>query len=222
MTRPRTIAIDGPAGSGKSTISEQLARRYGYTFLDTGVFYRAITYLSLQAQIAPDDDLALEPLLLSLKLSILADPQRGDRIIANGEDVTDQLRTSAVEAGVSAIAQNPLVRESILPLQRQIAEQGNIILAGRDIGTVVLPDADLKLYIDASLEERARRRHAQNIEAGKTSTQETVTTDLARRDRVDSERATAPLSKADDAIYILTDGKTIEQVVDEISPLIEN
>lgn len=221
MTRPRTIAIDGPAGSGKSTICELIARRYGYIFVDTGAFYRAITYAVLKAGLPIEESPALADLLTSLQLRVESDDQSGYRVLANGEDITAELRTRQVESNVSAIAQMPLVRTELLPIQRDVAAGGHIILAGRDIGTVVLPDADLKLFLDASLPERARRRHLQEATSGKKSTQEAVQAALLERDRIDSERSLAPLVQAEDAIYILTDGKEIEGVVAEISAIIE-
>lgn len=220
MPKPNTIAVDGPAGSGKSTICERLAQKYGYHFVDTGAFYRAMTYLVLKAHIALDDLETITATVHQAVFQIEHHPAASYRVIANGEDVTDRLRTKDVEGAVSVIAKMGVVREGLLPVQRELAAQGNIILAGRDIGTVVLPEADLKLYIDASLEERARRRHLQTAE--KNNNQQEVQTELARRDKLDSEREIAPLTIADGAIYILTDNKTIDEVVAEISYLIEN
>lgn len=216
MPHPMTIAIDGPAGSGKSTICERIAQTYGYIFVDTGAFYRAIAYIVHKTQASLDDAQVIGNLVETLQLQFIADAVHGYRLLANGEDITDQLRTSAVEAIVSPVAKMPIVRAGLLPLQREVAKQGKIILAGRDIGTVVLPDADLKLYLDATLEERAKRRHLQMVESGKQADLATVQADLAQRDKTDSERATAPLTQAEDAIYILTDGKSIDEVVAEI------
>lgn len=217
MPRPNLIAIDGPAGSGKSTISEYLAQQYGYIFVDTGAFYRAMTYVILQSGAALDDEAAIGPIVAAIRLEFTPDSQSGYRVIANGQDVTDHLRTKEVEAAVSAVAKMPLVRQGLLPLQRQAVKGGGFILAGRDIGTVVLPDADLKIYLDASLDERARRRHLQMEESGKQQAYEEVAADLARRDKTDSERDLAPLTRAEDAILILTDQKSIDEVVAEIS-----
>lgn len=217
MARPSTIAIDGPAGCGKSTISQQLAEKYGYIFVDTGAFYRAITYIVLQAGLALDDIAAIVETANQLQLRFEVGNQADDnRVIANGEDVTDSLRTKAVEQYVSTIAKIQGVRDAILPLQQRVAQQGNIILAGRDIGTVVLPNADLKIFLDASLEERARRRYLQMSETAKPRPEATIRQELEERDRADSERSNAPLKQADDAKYVSTDGKTIEAVVAEI------
>jgi cytidylate kinase len=215
-----TIAIDGPAGSGKSTICERLAQTYGYIFVDTGAFYRAIAYRVSQAALSLEDEAGIAALLAGLQLQFIPDAANGYRLLANGQDITDHLRSSAVEAIVSPVAKMPLVRAGLLPLQRAVAAQGKIILAGRDIGTVVLPDADLKLYLDATLEERAKRRYLQMLESGRTAELATVQADLAQRDKTDSERASAPLTQAEDAIYILTDGKSIEEVVAEIGQYI--
>lgn len=222
LPRPSTIAIDGPAGTGKSTISQIIADRYGYIFVDTGAFYRAVTYILLKASVPLDDISAVAALVTEIRLKIDPDETSGYRVTANGEDVTEQLRSKSVEDSVSTVAKMPVVREALLPLQRAVAAQGGIILAGRDIGTVVAPDADLKFYIDASLAERARRRQLQMKEAGKTVDPKTVEAALAERDHADSERSLAPLVRANDAIYVMTDGKSIEVVIEEINQIIDN
>lgn len=221
MAKPTTIAIDGPASSGKSTVSELLADKLDFLFIDTGAFYRAITYYLLQNKVTLSDSDAVDAALMDVDLRF----QRGDEVpfvvLLNGEDVTDHLRTREVELRVSQVAKMPTVRAWLLPMQRKFAEQGKIILAGRDIGTVVLPDADLKIYIDASLQERARRRHQQRMQSGKREILETVEIELAQRDKTDSERSHSPLARASDAVYINTDGKTPQEVIQYILEIIE-
>ncbi|MFP4321979.1 MAG: (d)CMP kinase [Anaerolineales bacterium] len=220
MTRPSTIAIDGPAGAGKSTISEALAARYGYIFVDTGAFYRAITYTVIRKHIALDDRAGIAHLARTLQLRFQAIPG-GYRLFANDEDITGHLRSQAVDATVSTIAQMPEVREALLPLQRAAADQGNIILAGRDIGSVVIPDADLKLYIDATVGERARRRYAQLGGQDAATSLESIEKALVQRDKTDSERSHSPLVRSPDAVYILTDDMSVEEVVAHIGTIIQ-
>ena len=199
-----------------------IADRYGYIFVDTGAFYRAVTYVLLKAGVSLRDEAAVAAVVRSIRLKIEPDEASDYRVIANGEDVTAQLRSKSVEESVSTVAMMPVVREALLPLQQDVAAQGGIILAGRDIGTVVVPDADLKFYIDASLEERARRRQLQMEKEGKSVEPKVVEAALAERDRADSERSLAPLQRAEDAIYLMTDGKSIDAVIEEVSRIIDN
>lgn len=212
---PRTIAIDGPAGSGKSAIGLWLARELGYTYLDTGAIYRAIAWLALAAGIGTveADRLARLASEADLRFEPPADPDdpRGYALSIDGRDVTDELFTPIVNQTVSPVASQPAVRAALLPLQRRIAAAGRIVMAGRDIGTTVMPDADLKLYLDASVEERARRRWAQERAAGGVRTLESVLADVRERDRIDSARAASPLRPADDAVIVQTDGVPIEE-----------
>lgn len=224
MALPSIIAIDGPAGSGKSTISYKLAERYGYLFVDTGIFYRTVTLLALHQGLPLDDQAALTALAAETEIDIVPapdDPQHESHVFANGQNVTGALRTADVEAAVSTVSAVKGVREALLQKQRDVAAQGNIIMAGRDIGTVVLPFADIKLYIDASLEERARRRYQQQLTRGAEADYDAIHTALQRRDRIDSERTVSPLRVAPDAIYIDTDNKSIEETVDEIAQRLE-
>lgn len=217
---PSVIAIDGPAGSGKSTVSYKLAERFGYLFVDTGVFYRAITLLALQMGIALNDVEALERLTREADIYIQPEPAHPARhysVFIGGEDVTDLLRSAEVEKHVSTISALGQVRRALLEIQRRTAARGNVIMAGRDIGTVVLPNADVKLYIDASLGERARRRFRENLEKGQQVELNDIETGLRQRDDIDSQREVSPLRRAEQAIYIDTDNKTIDEVVNEIA-----
>jgi len=215
------IAIDGPAAAGKTTVARALAARAGAIFLDTGVLYRAVTAVALREGIATTDGAAMTSLVRRLDLQIrpasVADGRAFD-LLVDGEDLTASLRTSEVDAAVSAVAATPGVRAALLPVQRKLASKGRVVMVGRDIATVVAPDAELKIYLDASPEERARRRHA---EIGSSRSYEDVLADLIRRDAADSSRETAPLVKAAGAIAIESDGRTIEEIVAELVDLTE-
>lgn len=214
---PRAIAVDGSAASGKSTIGRLLAARLGYPFLDTGMMYRAVTAVALQRGVPIDDPDALSALAESTSMSVhTGHPSSGGKthILVDGVDVTGELRSQAVEDAVSTVSQAPGVRAAMVAQQRQIAGQQPIVMVGRDIGTVVLPNADLKIYLDASAEERARRRHAEFERLGRDASHDAVLEDLRRRDRIDSERAVSPLRPADDARTIDTEGLTLGAVLD--------
>jgi cytidylate kinase len=204
---PSTIAIDGPAGSGKTVVGLWLARELGYAFLDTGVLYRALTLLALEQGVSSTDGPALAALAGATELDIQPHPDLGYRVFVAGRDITAMLVSPEVNASVSIVAAHPELRRELLPLQRRIARNGRVVMVGRDVGTVVLPSADLKLYLDASAEERARRRWEQE---GNRRSLEAVLADVRQRDRLDSERATAPLRPADDAVVIDTDGMSLE------------
>lgn len=206
---PRTIAVDGSAASGKSTIGRLLATELDYPFLDTGMMYRAITVVALQRGVDLDDPDALGTLADGISMEVRpGHPSSGDQthILVDAVDVTGELRSQAVEDAVSLVSQAPGVRAAMVARQREIAGHQPVVMVGRDIGTVVLPDADLKLYLDASVEERARRRHREFEVLGRDASHEAVLEDLRRRDRIDSERAVSPLRPAHDARIIDTDG----------------
>ena len=223
INRCRTIAVDGSAASGKSTVGKRLAAELGYAFLDTGIMYRAMTVAALQRRLDLHDESQLEELATSLDMRVeLADPssEKQSRISIDGVDVTDEIRSAPVEKAVSLVSQARPVREAMVALQREIAGRHPVVMAGRDIGTVVLPRADLKLYLDASPGERARRRHREFEALGRDSSPDAVHDDLERRDRIDSQRAVSPLRPAEDARLIDTDGRSPDDVFREAVALI--
>jgi cytidylate kinase len=222
MTIPRIIAIDGPAASGKSTIAEILAQHLDYLFFDTGVMYRAVTLAALQKNIPIDDEAAISSLSEEIQLDIAQPSQPDGRkydVFLNGEDVTWEIRSSDVEANVSQVSAYGGVRQAMTRQQRRIGQRGRCVMVGRDIGTVVLPEADLKIYLIASPAERARRRHVENLQRGVNSDYEAILKAMIERDRIDSSRAIAPLKPAEDAHIVDTDGLTIQQVFERVKEL---
>jgi len=221
---PRVIAIDGPAAAGKSTVGRLIAARLGYPFLDTGAIYRAMTWTALHRGVDLSDEDALSDLAASISVDV-GPPAAGSiepcTIFVDGEDVTSRLRQPEVEAAVSLVSRVAGVREALLKVQRDLAGRNAVVMAGRDIGTVVLPRADLKVYLDASVEERARRRHAELSALSMGFSEEETLRDLSRRDRIDSQRSVSPLRPAEDAVAIDTDGLTLEEVVQRLAELIE-
>ncbi len=207
---PWPIAIDGPAASGKSSLGMALARRFGYLFLDTGLMYRAVTLAALEAGVPPEDAAAGE---FARSLDIRAEAGAETRIFVGGRDVTGRLREPEVEHHVSAYSALPSVRAAMVAAQRAIAAQGPSILAGRDIGTVVLPDAPVKLFLEASPEARAARRSRQAHEWGMAQEAAEARRDIEQRDRLDSSRAASPLRPAADAVVIDTTDLTLEEVI---------
>lgn len=222
MIRPLIVAIDGPAGAGKSTVSRLVAARLGFAMVDTGAIYRAVALAATRSGVSLDDDARLGELLRGVEIGFAAaaSPGGGQRVLLGGEDVSAEIRTPAMSLGASKVSARPVVRAGLLELQRRLAlAPGNAgaVLEGRDIGTVVFPDADVKLFVTASAEERARRRHAELRAKGDPQTFEEVLADQVRRDRDDSERAVAPLRPAADAIVVDTSGMPIDAVVDRIA-----
>ena len=206
------IAIDGPAGAGKTTIAKRLADELGYLYVDTGALDRAIGYFALTRGLDVRDESAIAGLLVSTRVD-LRFVDMTQRVYINDTDVTDRIRTEAVSMAASAVSALPVVRAFLLDSQRRLAEVGNVILNGRDIGTVVCPDAECKLFLTASAEDRARRRFKQLTERGIAANYDDVLADIIRRDEGDSSRSIAPLRPAEDAILIDTTGNTLEQSV---------
>lgn len=210
------VAIDGPAAAGKTAVARRLSDNLNAILFDTGVLYRAVTLAALRDGIAPDDEAALTEAATSRVINVTL-PTAGDGrlydVYLDGEDVTWEIRDASVDANVSAVSAHPGVRTALLPVQRRIASGGKVIMVGRDIGTTVIPDAGTKLFLGASVAERARRRHLELIQRGVEADLDEIEADLQRRDAIDSSRDTSPLRASSDAVLIDTDGRTIEQVV---------
>jgi cytidylate kinase len=223
--RPFIVAIDGPAGAGKSSASRLVARRLGFAMVDTGAIYRAVALAASRSGIAFDDDAGLGALLPAVDLRFEpAGEAGGQRVLLGAEDVSAAIRTPPMSLGASAVSARPVVRAGLLDLQRRLAlapTNRGAVLEGRDIGTVVFPDADAKFFLTASPEERARRRHAELSSRGDPSTFEEVLADQLRRDRDDSERAIAPLRPAADAIVVDTSGIPLAAVVERLAAEVE-
>jgi cytidylate kinase len=215
------VSLDGPGSSGKSSVGAAAAQRLGLRFCDTGLLYRALTWLALERAIDREDAVALAALAGEVELAESRDG-RLDRVLVDGRDVTDAVHSGAVDASVSQVARHPEVRARLLARQRAIAAEGGIIMAGRDIGTVVLPDADLRLYLDVSVEERARRRAAERGTTLDEAAGRRILDDLRQRDEIDRTRATAPLRVPEGAVVVYSDGNTFEETVDEVVEVIRS
>lgn len=224
-TIPETIAIDGPAASGKSTIGALVADKLGYVWLDTGIMYRAVACEALETGVPIDDERAVSQLAESLEVDVVqatVDDGRQFDVLINGKDRTWQIRSNEVNSSVSEVSVYPGVRVAMTELQRKIASKGRIVVLGRDIGTVVLPNADLKIYLDASIEVRARRRQKEELARGNTLDLQKTIDMLKHRDVIDSTREHAPLKAAEDAVFVNTDELDIEQVVEELMRIISD
>ena len=214
------VAIDGPAGSGKGTVTKLVSERLGLVNIDTGAMYRCVALKALKNNIKETN---LEELNVLLeKISIDMKRENGKLIvILDGEDVSEEIRTPKVDSCVAKYAAIACVRNKITPLQRKMGENGKVIMEGRDIGTVVFPNADVKIYLDASVEERAKRRYKQDIEKGINISYEEVLEEIKKRHKLETEREIAPLVQAEDAIYVDSSNLTIEQVVEKIIDIIK-
>jgi len=221
--RPSVIAIDGPAGSGKSTLGHRLAQRLGYLFFDTGVLYRTVSLAALEHGVSIDDEVSLSALARRAQIDVIEPSVNDGRlytVLLDGRDVTWDIRTPAVDAIVSPVSAVPGVRLALIDPQRRIGRRGRVILVGRDIGTVVLPNADLKLFVDASLEVRARRRHAELLGRGEHATYEHVLDEMRRRDQRDQEKPISPLVAAPDAIILDTTKLDMATMVDRAEEIV--
>jgi cytidylate kinase len=214
--REPVIAIDGPAGAGKGTVARRLAARLGYRLLDTGAMYRALAWSVARAGLAPDDTPALRRHVERVHIDL-----EGDRVVVDGRDVTDDIRTQEIANLTSRLSMLAIVRDKLTPVQRRLASTGGVVLEGRDTGTVVCPEAEVKFYLDASLEERARRRQAELRTRGIELEPEAALREIAARDAQDSSRALAPLRKAPDAVEVDTTGLSVDQVVTSLAEAVE-
>lgn len=211
-----SVAIDGPSGAGKSSLAKKVAERFGFIYVDTGAIYRTLGLAVKRAEISAKDEAGVTALLPALKIELCHDADGKQRMLLNGEDVSEAIRMPDISIYASDVSAMPVVRAFLLEMQRDLAKKHNLIMDGRDIGTVVLPDAQLKIFLTASADERAKRRLKQLKEQGVASTFEDVLRDIEYRDKNDSRRAAAPLKKAEDAVVVDNTANTFEQSVDEI------
>ncbi|BBX16569.1 cytidylate kinase [Mycolicibacterium duvalii] len=221
MNRALVVAIDGPAGTGKSTVARGLATALGASYLDTGAMYRIVTLGVLRGGVDLTDPDAVARAAAEVEVAVGHDPAQ-DKCYLGGEDVSAEIRGDAVTAAVSAVSAVPEVRRRLVALQRELAgAEGCVVVEGRDIGTVVLPDAEVKIFLTASAEERARRRNAQNISNGLPDAYDAVLADVRRRDHLDSTRAVSPLRAADDAVVVDTSDMSQAEVIAHLTGLVE-
>ncbi|HFJ9440237.1 MULTISPECIES: (d)CMP kinase [Bacillus] len=219
MDKQISIAIDGPAAAGKSTVAKVVAKKLSYVYIDTGAMYRAITYAALEQKV----DIENEEQLMEVVKNVKIEFQQGENtqlVFLNGQDVSEVIRTPEVTNRVSIVAKHRLVREEMVRRQQELAEKGGVVMDGRDIGTHVLPDAEVKIFMLASVEERAERRHLENMNKGFDSNLEQLKEEIAQRDKLDSEREVSPLKKADDALELDTTSLSIEEVVQKIMSIV--
>ncbi|MCX6057316.1 MAG: (d)CMP kinase [Chloroflexi bacterium] len=221
-SHPSIIALDGPAASGKSTLGLRLAESLGYLFFDTGIMYRAITWIALQRQLDLRDESTVTELAQTAQIDIRPPSKKDGRacdVVIAEKDVTWEMRDGNVDANVSVVSAYVGVRQALSEQQRRIGLRGRVVMVGRDIGTVVLPEADIKIYLDASAEERAKRRYDELIARGERSDYDEILRKVIERDHIDSTRAVAPLRPADDAIIIDSDKMDADQVFHQVLAL---
>ncbi|PFJ12179.1 cytidylate kinase [Bacillus cereus] len=219
MDKRISIAIDGPAAAGKSTVAKVVAKELSYVYIDTGAMYRTLTYAALEQKV----DIENEEKLMEVLKNVNIEFQQGENtqlVFLNGQDVSEVIRTPDVTNRVSIVAKHRLVREEMVRRQQELAKKGGVVMDGRDIGTHVLPDAEVKIFMLASVEERAERRHLENINKGFDSNLEQLKEEIAQRDKLDSEREVSPLKKADDAWELDTTSVSIEEVVQKIMGIV--
>jgi cytidylate kinase len=224
MTIPRTIAIDGPAGSGKSTLAEKLANYLGYLYFDTGVMYRAVTLAALETYHSVSDENSVTKLAEEIQIDVrhsIGKESQPYEVFLDGKNVTGKIRCVEIDRNVSQVSTYSGVRKAMTAQQRKIGLRGDVVMVGRDIGTVVVPEADLKIYLDASLDERARRRFDEIEKKGGGQSYAEIFASILRRDQIDTTRSVAPLRPAEDAIRIDSDGLNIEQVLDRVKSYLD-
>ncbi|MBE7016016.1 MAG: (d)CMP kinase [Ruminococcaceae bacterium] len=214
-----SVAIDGPAGAGKSSIAKEVSKKLGFVYIDTGAMYRAVAVYAIENGIDICGENFTDQVLDKIDISIEYD-EDGQKVFLCGKDVTKRIREADASVGASNVAVIPAVRLKLVALQRELAKKTSVIMDGRDIGTYVLPDADIKIFLTASVEERARRRYREMIDKGMEADFEKVKQDIMYRDKNDSEREFAPLRQAEDAVLVDTSDMTIDQVIDKIYSMI--
>ena len=214
------VAIDGPAGSGKGTVTKLVGKKLGLINVDTGAMYRCVTLDCLNKNIAPEELDKIEKVLENINIEFKKEDEK-ELVFLNGKDVSSEIRSTMVNTNVAKFAAVKIIRDKMTPMQREMGKTTDIIMEGRDIGTVVFPDANVKIYLDCSLEERARRRFLQNQEKGIETTYEEVLESIKERHRLETERKVAPFVQAEDAIYVDSTNLTIEEVVEKIANIIE-
>lgn len=219
MAMPRTIAIDGPAGAGKSTIGALVAERLGYLFLDTGAMYRAVALAALRKRIDPDDAAKLTELVKVVRITIGPPTKQDGRVytvLLDGSDVTWDIRSGDIDRIVSQVARVPGVRDAMVEQQRALAGKARVVMVGRDIGTVVLTGAEKKIFLTASASERARRREEELASRGERRPRQELLHEILRRDQLDTERAVSPLKAAQDAVVVQTDGLSVKEALERV------